>query len=326
MKTTACTKAMHVQNTVSFNHEPVLLQEAISSLALENGMTVVDATMGGGGHSVAMIEKILPAGKFIGIDQDTQAIEAATTNISSKFSCHTNQFIFHNKNFRDIDDALDGTNVDAILADIGVSSHQIDTPERGFSYMVDAPLDMRMNDNSRKKAIHLVNELSEKQLSDLIFNYGEERYSRQIARNIVSARPIPNSTLALAEICVNSVPSSYFKSGGHPAKRTFQALRIAINDELGALEDFIPKAIDALKPNGRLAIISFHSLEDRIVKQAFKRLESKCLCPPKSPQCICNHRPSIKVITKKPIVPSIDEVKRNPRSSSAKLRIAQKLA
>ena len=315
---------------MEFNHEPVLLQEVIDGLCLKPGSSVVDCTMGGAGHSIAMVEKILPGGSFIGIDQDPTAIEIGKARIEKylKGLRHGKGFQFYNENFQSINKIFERNKlrkVDAILADIGVSSFQIDTPERGLSYMTDGPLDMRMGNTSSKKAIHLVNELGEKQLAGLIENFGEERYAKSIARNIVSSRPIPNSTLALAKICIDSVPSSYYKKGGHPAKRTFQALRIAVNNELGALEDFIPRAIEVLKPGGRLAIISFHSLEDRIIKQAFKKLESICLCPPKTPKCICGHKARVKILTKKPIIPTDEEIKRNSRSSSAKLRVVEKL-
>ncbi|MCL2851215.1 MAG: 16S rRNA (cytosine(1402)-N(4))-methyltransferase RsmH [Firmicutes bacterium] len=315
---------------MEFNHEPVLLDEVINGLDLRPGMSIIDCTMGGGGHSLAMIEKILPNGSFIGIDQDMIAVETAQTRITNflKGLRHGKGFQFYNENFKNIDKIFQTyklRKVDAILADIGVSSYQIDTPERGLSYMVDGPLDMRMGIKSKKKAIHLVNELSEKQLAELIKNFGEEKYAKSIAKNIVTARPVANSTLALAKICVNSVPSSYYKTGGHPAKRTFQALRIAVNAELEALEEFIPRAIEVLQPKGRLAIISFHSLEDRIVKQVFKKLESNCLCPPKTPKCICGHKARVKIITKKPILPTNEEIQRNSRSASAKLRIVEKI-
>jgi len=317
-------------DVITFSHEPVLLNEVLETLDIKPGSSVVDCTMGGAGHSIAMIEKILPRGSFIGIDQDPIAIETAKTRITNYLTDlrHGSGFQFYNENFRNIDQIFEKyklRKVDAILADIGVSSHQIDTPERGFSYMQEAPLDMRMSDKSKKRALHLVNELPEKTLYEIIKNYGEEKHAKSIARNIVTSRPIADSTLVLAQICINSVPSSYYKTGGHPAKRTFQALRIYLNNELDALEEFIPRAIEVLKTGGRLAIISFHSLEDRIVKQAFKKLESSCLCPPKTPKCICGHKARIKILTKKPIIPTNEEIKRNPRSSSAKLRVIEKI-
>ena len=300
---------------MSFKHIPVLPKEVIDALGLTLDSIVVDATLGGGGHSEMILGKLGKDGLLFGIDQDAAAIKAATKRLQSY------------KNFRPIHSnftQLDVGNVDAILADLGVSSHQIDTDKRGFSYMTDGPLDMRMNPDQKFTAADLVNNAKESYLKFIIKEYGEERFAGRIASAIVSSRPF-NSTLQLSKVIENSVPGAYYRTGGHPAKRTFQALRIEVNKELEALESFLHKAVDALNPGGRLAVISFHSLEDRIVKQTFKHYASSCLCPPKSPQCICGHKAKLKIITKKPITASKEELKINPRASSAKLRVAEKL-
>ena len=283
---------------------------------------MVDATLGGAGHSKAIAKRI-SGGTLIGLDRDTTALRFSANQLADApvevrlIKC----------NFCDIADILKslGINqVDAILADFGVSSHQIDTQERGFSYTQDAPLDMRMDTDATITADTVVNHYPEGKLADIIWNYGEERYSRRIASAIVAARPI-RSTGHLVEIIKNAVPSGYGKTGGHPAKRTFQAIRIEVNQELESIQKFLDGAIEMLKPAGRLAVISFHSLEDRIVKQTFKRAATDCLCPPKIPQCICQHKATVKLLTKKPICPTIEETKSNPRSTSAKLRVICKL-
>ncbi|MCL2570537.1 MAG: 16S rRNA (cytosine(1402)-N(4))-methyltransferase RsmH [Firmicutes bacterium] len=301
---------------MTFQHTPVLLDEVISNLELKKGNIVVDATFGGGGHARAILERIGNTGKLIAIDQDTDAINNAKQNgIDAEF---------HHTNFANLEKVLRERKVDAILADIGVSSYQIDEAERGFSYMLDAPLDMRMNKDAKLNAWHIVNKSKESELEKILKDYGEERYAKKIAASIASRRPI-NTTLELAKICEQSVPGTYYKFFGHPAKKTFQAIRIAVNDELGALERFLPIAIESLNPDGKIAIITFHSLEDRIVKQTFKTYAATCHCPPKTPLCICGHTISLKILTKKPIVATDIEVKANPRSASAKLRVAVKL-
>ncbi|MCL2755991.1 MAG: 16S rRNA (cytosine(1402)-N(4))-methyltransferase RsmH [Firmicutes bacterium] len=304
-------------------HIPVLLEETIEALNLSSKSIIVDATLGGGGHSLEIVKRISPNGKLIGIDQDINAINEAGKKLKSDKA----QIVLHNTNFANLAKVLGSEKVDGILADIGVSSHQIDTPERGFSYMADAELDMRMSIEEDKKALtaySVVNGYSEKKLEQIIRDYGEERYSRRIAENIIKSRPI-NTTLELAKICERSVPGNYYKTGGHPAKRTFQAIRIEVNRELEVLEKFIPQAIESLKKGGRLCIITFHSLEDRIVKQAFKHYATECICPPKTPQCICGHSATVNILTKKPITASDEESRINSRSSSAKLRVVEKL-
>jgi 16S rRNA (cytosine1402-N4)-methyltransferase len=299
-------------------HIPVLLSEAVEALNLKNGKTIVDATLGGGGHST-QIAKTLESGTLICIDQDINAINNSKSKIKATF-VHDNY-----ENISAILDSLKTDKIDGILADLGVSNHQIDTPVRGFSYMHDAPLDMRMDaTNNERMAHHVVNNYPPAKLNEIIRDYGEERYHNRITQAIVAARPV-QTTLQLADIIKGAVPGNYYKTGGHPAKRTFQAIRIEVNQELASIEKLITSSVQRLNKNGRIAIISFHSLEDRIVKQTFKHLATDCICPPRSPQCICHHRATLRLITKKPIEPTLDEIKRNPRSASAKLRIAEKI-
>lgn len=296
---------------------PIMVREVIDMLNLKPGDVVVDATIGGAGHSLEMVKRILPGGLLIGIDQDDEAIKAS----KDRLEAFGENVILKRTNFSCIKEVLrdSGVNaVDAILADIGVSSYQLDEVQRGFSYMHDAPLDMRMDRRSEITAEFLVNSLSKDELEKIIRDYGEERWARRISEFIVRERqkkPI-RTTAHLVEIIKSAIPARNRRGGHHPAKRTFQALRIAVNDELTVLEKAITDFIDVLKPGGRLAIITFHSLEDRIVKNAFKREEN--------PHC-CDGKPRIKIITKKPVVPSDDERDRNPRCRSAKLRVAEKL-
>jgi len=318
-----------LKNALEFHHVSVLLNEVLESLALKKGSIIVDATLGGAGHSLEIAKKISPKGKLIGIDQDINAIETSRKKLQENTT--DIEFVFSNTNFDNLKRILKDEKVDGILADLGVSSHQIDTPERGFSYMVNAPLDMRMGNNGEDKktktAFDVVNEYSEKRLEQIIRDYGEERYSKRIASAIVMARwdGAINTTSELAKICQDAVPGNYYKTGGHPAKRTFQAIRIEVNNELGVLERFLPQAIDALKPKGRLAVITFHSLEDRIVKQTFKHYTTECICPPKTPKCICGHIAQVRLVSKKPILPTNEEISKNPRAASAKLRVVERL-
>lgn len=307
---------------LNFKHVPVLLNECLEALNLKKNMVVVDATLGGAGHSREIVKKI-SGGTLVGLDRDTAALRFSA-NVLAEAPVEVRLIKCNFCDIADILKSLGINQVDAILADFGVSSHQIDTQERGFSYTQDAPLDMRMDTDETRTADSVVNGYPEGKLADLIWNYGEERYARRIAAAIVAARPI-KSTGHLVDVIKNAVPSGYGKTGGHPAKRTFQAIRIEVNQELESIQKFLDGAIEMLKPNGRLAVISFHSLEDRIVKQTFKRAATDCLCPPKIPQCICQHRASVKLLTKKPICPTIEETRFNPRSSSAKLRVICKL-
>lgn len=306
----------------NFQHVPVLLHECLQALNLRKKMVVVDATLGGAGHSREIVKQIT-GGTLIGLDRDTDALRHSAGVLNDVAGVEVRLI---KCNFADIEDNLRGLGydaVDAILADFGVSSYQIDTVERGFSYTKDAPLDMRMDTDATKTADDVVNGYPEGKLADLIFNYGEERYAKRIAAAIVAHRPI-RSTGQLSEVITKAVPAGYGKTGGHPAKRTFQAIRIEVNQELESIKRFLDGAIKMLKPGGRLAVISFHSLEDRLVKQKFKLEATDCLCPPKTPQCICGHHASIKLLTKKPICPTIEEIKSNPRSASAKLRVVCK--
>lgn len=306
----------------NFQHIPVLLNECLQALDLHENMVVVDATLGGAGHSREIVKRIT-GGTLIGLDRDTAALAHSATVLNQTDGVEIRLI---KCNFADIAEnlhALGFDAVDAILADFGVSSYQIDTVARGFSYTKDAPLDMRMDTDGSLTADTVVNHYPEGRLADLIFAYGEERYAKRIAAAIVAHRPI-RSTGHLSEVITNAVPSGYGKTGGHPAKRTFQAIRIEVNQELASIKQFLDGAIQMLKPGGRLAVISFHSLEDRLVKQKFKLEATDCICPPKTPQCICGHRASIKLLTKKPICPTIEETKTNPRSASAKLRVVCK--
>lgn len=307
----------------TFNHVPVLQDSVIDALNLGSGKIVVDATVGGAGHSSEIAKKIT-GGTLICIDKDQAAIEHSQS-ILKKIPGTEIKFAHYDfVNIAKVLDDLGIEKVDAILADLGVSSHQIDTAERGFSYMSDAPLDMRMNQTADLTAYHVVNMYPQEKLLAIIRDYGEERFARKITENIIAARPI-KTTLQLAETIKNAVPGSYYKTGGHPAKRTFQAIRIEVNSELDAIEKFIRDGVARLKKGGRIVIISFHSLEDRIVKQTFKRLASDCLCPPRTPVCICGHIATLKILTKKPIEPTDAETKVNPRSHSAKMRMAERI-
>jgi 16S rRNA (cytosine1402-N4)-methyltransferase len=307
-------------------HASVLLDEAMEILVRDGGEIFVDATLGLGGHAEALLERLSNA-RLIGIDQDTEATEQARKRLERFGSRAT---IVH-ANFAEVKSVIAGEaseGVDGILADLGVSSLQFDTGSRGFSFREDAPLDMRMDaESDDPTAAELLATLNEEEIANVIYQFGEERFSRRIARRIVEKReagtPI-TTTKQLAELVERSVKRSP-KEKTHPATRTFQALRIAVNRELEVLETFITDAVDVLKIGGRLAIISFHSLEDRIVKHGFQKLSGKCTCPPRIPQCVCGAEKRVEILTKKPIVPGDDEMERNWRSRSAKLRAVRKL-
>lgn len=310
---------------MDFIHVPVLKNEAIMGLNIDPSGTYVDGTFGGGGHAMEIISRLNGSGRFIGIDQDQDAIENGRTMLQK----YTNTQLVRD-NFSHILQILDSlhiTAVDGILLDIGVSSHQLDTGERGFSYMQEAELDMRMDQRSPLTAEKVVNTYSQEDLTRVIRDYGEERWASRIAQFIVTERkrqPIVTTT-QLVDVIKAAIPAGARKNGPHPAKRTFQALRIEVNNELGILEQSIRDMVSVLAPGGRICIITFHSLEDRIVKQTFKNLENPCTCPPEFPVCVCGKKPSIRVITRKPIEPSERELEENPRSRSAKLRIAEKI-
>lgn len=303
-----------------YEHKSVLLEEAIDALnVIPNGI-YVDCTAGGGGHSAEIMDK-LEGGLLIAIDKDEDALTACRQRLNKG-----NVKLIHSdfKRLNEILDELGIDKVDGILADLGVSSYQIDNPERGFSYMSsDAPLDMRMDASQTLSAKDVVNNYTEAELCRLIHDYGEEKFARSIARNIVAERQKrPVATCGeLVEIIEESVPHCSRKKGSHPAKRTFQALRIEVNNELDGIDEFLKNAVERLNHNGRLAVITFHSLEDRIVKQSFVDFATNCVCPPYFPKCVCNHRAKGATLTKKPIEPSALEQQENPRSQSAKLRV-----
>ncbi|SHJ67283.1 16S rRNA (cytosine1402-N4)-methyltransferase [Hathewaya proteolytica DSM 3090] len=310
---------------MDFKHVSVLLEETIDGLNIKSGGIYVDGTMGGAGHSSEIVKQIGEDGLLIGIDQDTEALKAAGERLKD----YKNVKYVHN-NFREIKyilKELDIESIDGIMMDLGVSSYQLDNGQRGFSYMQDAKLDMRMDRNSEFSAYDVVNRYSEEEIIRVIKEYGEERFARRIASNIVKAREIKaiETTFELVEIIRKSIPMKNQREGGHPAKRTFQAIRIEVNGELAILNQAIEDAVSCLKPGGRIAIITFHSLEDRIVKNKFRQLENPCTCPSSFPICICGKKPVLKVITRKPLEPSEEEKSQNKRSLSAKLRIAEKL-
>ena len=311
---------------MEFKHVSVLKNECIEGLQIKSSGTYVDGTFGGGGHAMEVISRLNGNGRFIGIDQDQDAVE----NGRAKLEPYKEKAQLVRDNFSNIISIMKDLHivaVDGILLDIGVSSYQLDTGERGFSYMHDAELDMRMDQRNPMTAKRMIAEYSEKELANIIKDYGEERWATRIAQFIVAERknkPI-ETTGELVEVIKKAVPKGARKDGPHPAKRTFQALRIAVNNELGILEQAIEDMAGLLASGGRLCIITFHSLEDRIVKQTFHRLEHPCTCPPEFPVCVCGKKPSIRVITRKPILPSDEELEFNPRARSAKLRILEKL-
>ena len=308
---------------MEFHHISVLLNECIDNLNIRPDGIYVDGTMGGGGHSLE-IAKRLTTGCLICIDQDPNAHEAAGKRLAE----YKDRITFVRDNFVNIKSILDSLGIekiDGMLLDIGVSSHQLDEAERGFSYQQDAPLDMRMNPDRPFSAYDVVNGYDEDELDRVIFTYGEERWARRIAQFIVKereAKPI-ETTGELVDIIKKAVPKGARKDGPHPAKRTFQAIRIEVNGELEVLQRAIDDVAARLAVGGRLCIITFHSLEDRIVKEAFRKQENPCICPPQFPVCVCGKKPLGRVITRKPILPSKEELEENPRSRSAKLRVLE---
>lgn len=305
---------------MNYEHKTVLLEESIDALNIRSDGIYVDCTVGGGGHSSGILDK-LQDGTLIAIDKDEDALNVCKQRL---IGCNVKLIHSDFKRLGEILDELGLDKVDGIIADLGVSSYQIDNPERGFSYMSsDAPLDMRMDATQGFCAKDIVNNYSETDLCRVIREYGEEKFAKSIARNIVAERektPIENCG-QLVDIIEKSVPHCSRKKGSHPAKRTFQALRIEVNKELDGIDTFLRQAVDRLKRNGRLAVITFHSLEDRIVKQSFADFATDCVCPPSFPKCVCNHRSKGVLLFKKPVVPSALEQRDNPRSQSAKLRV-----
>lgn len=310
---------------MEFNHVSVLLEESIEALSIKEDGIYIDCTLGGAGHSKQIVSRLSSKGLLIGIDQDINAINFA----KEKLKCYPNVKIVHN-NFYNIDSILNELNidkVDGVFMDLGVSSYQLDEAERGFSYMKDAPLDMRMDRDNPVSAFNVVNQYDEEKLVKIIREYGEERFASRIVRFIIKERqnkPI-STTLELVKIIKAAIPAKARREGPHPAKRTFQAIRIEVNHELAILERAIEDSVSHLNKGGRIAIIAFHSLEDRIVKNTFKRLQDPCICPKEFPICTCGRIPVLRVITKKPIEPSEHEIENNPRSRSAKLRIGEKI-
>lgn len=308
-----------------FHHVSVLLEECIQGLAIKPDGIYVDGTLGGAGHSSRIAAK-LTTGRLIGIDRDNVALEAAAERLRP----FEDRVTLVHANFCDMDQALQELGidkVDGILLDLGVSSPQLDDGQRGFSYMTDAPLDMRMNGEDTRDARQIVNTWSYEELKRILYDYGEERFAPRIAATICRRReqaPI-ETTLELVDVIKSAMPASALREKQHPAKRSFQAIRIAVNDELGAVETVMKKAVPLLNPGGRLAVITFHSLEDRIVKNAMAEAAKGCTCPPSFPVCVCGKKPQVRIVTHKPIVSGEEELERNPRARSAKLRICEKL-
>lgn len=317
--------------TNEYRHIPVLLPECIEALHLSAGQTYVDATLGGAGHSLEVAKHIGRTGHLIGIDQDAVARKAARERLEALPDDVRPEIDVLDGNFGDLDSLLVAAqipSIDAILFDLGVSSVQIDTPARGFSFKETGPLDMRMDpSNQTLTAAEIINTYNAADLARVIRQYSDEKWASRIAEFIVEARkekPLTTSE-ELVEVIKAAVPASARRAGGHPAKRTFQALRIEVNGELDVLRTGLEAAIRWLAPGGHIVVISYHSLEDRIVKDLFKKMSTGCTCPPDLPICVCGNKPVLKVLTRKPILPSAEEIKRNPRSRSAKLRVAQRL-
>ncbi|HYG59938.1 MAG TPA: 16S rRNA (cytosine(1402)-N(4))-methyltransferase RsmH, partial [Symbiobacteriaceae bacterium] len=303
---------------MDFHHVPVLLNETLEALAIDPAGTYVDCTLGGGGHSLAIAERLGPGGRLIGLDQDEKALRAAGERLAAFRSLAT----LTKTNFEHIAQVVERLGlgpVDGVLMDIGVSSHQLDEAERGFSFHNDAPLDMRMDRDNPVSAATVVNEWAEDEIARILWEYGEERWSKRIAQFIVKARPL-STTGDLVEAIKAAIPAAARREGGHPARRSFQAIRIAVNDELGVLERGLEGAIRVLRPGGRLVVITFHSLEDRIVKQTFNRWVNPCTCPSTIPVCVCGNKPLAEHVYRKPITASESELLLNSRARSAKLR------
>jgi len=314
--------------SIVFSHKSVLLKECIESLNIKDTGVYVDGTLGGAGHSLEILKRLKKGAKLIGIDQDKEALEVARERLNSVGSEAT--ILTANTNFENIKQVLQENNidkVDGILLDIGVSSYQLDEKSRGFSYQQDAVLDMRMDKRNDLTAEYIVNNYKEDEIRRVITEYGEENWAARIAKFIVEERKHKRivTTFDLVDIIKRAIPKGARIDGPHPAKRTFQALRIEVNDELGVLRRVIDDAVDVLAPKGRLSIITFHSLEDRIVKTMFMEKNNPCKCPRDFPVCVCGKKPQAKIITRKPILPTKEEIEENPRSRSAKLRVLEKL-
>ena len=310
---------------MEFKHTSILLAESVEFLITDKNGIYVDCTMGGAGHSSAFAAQLEAGGFLIGIDQDDDAIAAGSERLLNKFTCKTTVAKSNFENFSQVLDSMGIDEIDGIFFDLGVSSYQLDTPERGFSYMHDGPLDMRMNKEASLDAEYIVNHYKEEELADIIHRYGEERWAKRIAQFIVAARkekPL-TTTFELVDVIKKAIPKGARLDGPHPAKRTFQAIRIEVNNELEILADTMERAVNRLKSGGRIGVITFHSLEDRIIKQTFAKLAKGCTCPPQLPVCVCGKKPLLRKTGN--IVPSKAEVEENPRSRSARLRYAIKI-
>lgn len=310
---------------MEFKHTSILLAESVDFLITDKNGIYVDCTMGGAGHSSAFAAQLEAGGLLIGIDQDDDAIAAGSERLLNKFTCKTAVAKSNFENFSQVLDSMGIDEIDGIFFDLGVSSYQLDTPERGFSYMHDGPLDMRMNKEASLDAEYIVNHYKEEELADIIHRYGEESWAKRIAQFIVAARkekPL-TTTFELVDVIKKAIPKGARLDGPHPAKRTFQAIRIEVNNELGILADTMERAVNRLKSGGRIGVITFHSLEDRIIKQTFAKLAKGCTCPPQLPVCVCGKKPLLRKTGN--IVPSKAEVEENPRSRSARLRYAIKI-
>lgn len=315
-----------MSNEIIFSHRSVLLNECIDALNIKPDGVYVDGTAGGGGHSFEIARRLGKTGKLISVDQDEDAVRAA----ENKLSCYGEKVKVVRNNFSNLSDIckeLDIEKIDGLLLDLGVSSYQLDTAERGFSYMSDAPLDMRMDKRSSLDAWQVVNRYSEAELKRIIYEYGEERFAGKIAAKIVNTRQQKtiDTTGELVQVIRCAMPAAIREGGSHPAKRTFQAIRIEVNKELNVIAPAVRSAVELLNGGGRIAIITFHSLEDRIVKQEFIKYAKGCTCPKDFPVCICGNRPKLRIITGKPILPGVEELEENHRSHSAKLRVAEKI-
>lgn len=305
-----------------FSHKPVLLDEVIETLSLHEGMTVIDGTLGGGGHSAEILKRIGSSGRLIGIDRDSEALEHCKKKFDGNPSFTPVKANY--SQMKAVCENLGIDHVDAVLLDLGVSSYQLDNAERGFSYMHDCALDMRMDREQELTAYDVVNNMTESELSKIIWEYGEDKFAKRIAEFIVKNRPI-KTTFELNKAIEAAIPAKFRREGPHPSKRTYQAIRIYVNNELAPLENTIKDAVELLNPHGRLCIISFHSLEARAVKTTMKYLELDCVCPKQSIICTCDKVPQVKIITKKPITASEAELEENPRARSAELRVCEKL-
>lgn len=311
---------------MEFNHIPVLLNETIEGLDIKENGIYVDCTLGGGGHSLEILKRLGPDGKLVAIDQDEEALIEAQKNLSQ----YKDKIYFVKSNYAFLASILDSLNidkVDGVLMDIGVSSYQLDEKKRGFSYHQDAVLDMRMDKTQEITAKYIVNNYSKEELENIFWNYGEEKWGKRIAEFIINERTEKEiiTTLELVDIIKKAIPKKIRMEGKHPAKRVFQALRIEVNKELDVLESTLAIAVDRLKVGGRLAIITFHSIEDRIVKTGFMELAKGCTCPPEFPICVCNKKREIKILTRKPITATKEELEENRRAKSAKLRVCKKI-